>query len=381
VAQPARGVDAEEPHLRPAPPVAVADDDHHVAGDQHLVVPGVFRVDSRPVRVHRRDGPQVARAHPHGEETPAAQDDQVLAVHLHDSALVHPGVLHVGDGDARRPRGEHFRQVPRLAGAEAEADPGRVAGRQRQGTPRPREAQARRGYDDRGAQPLPRHLHPELPIRRGGGGVGRALHPDQHRGERLAGAVDHAAPDHRGWGRRIVRGERGRGAGDGVGPRARTAERRDAVLDRGHAVAAHRHAPLPLRLVLGQEARQLGVRAERGKGGALRGTGPLGVGAGRDGERREEKDEESFHRTDRERGMGRSCSASPGGRASPPRFAHGLSLTTQIGMDSHPSIRTGGGGDGPIAHRIPRRTRIPARIAHRLSETRSGSAEMLIRRS
>ncbi len=98
VAELARVIDAEQAELRPAARIAVADHGHRVAGHHHLVVPGAGRVDIRRVGVDGRHRQQLVAVHIDREQAPPAQDDQVLAMHLDNAALIHAGRLVVGDG-------------------------------------------------------------------------------------------------------------------------------------------------------------------------------------------------------------------------------------------------------------------------------------------
>ena len=95
--QTARRIDIEDTELGAAPLVAVPDHDDPIAGDEQLIVPGGARVDARSERVHRGDRFQVVPTDGDREQATAAQDDQVIAVELHDAALVHARVLRVGD--------------------------------------------------------------------------------------------------------------------------------------------------------------------------------------------------------------------------------------------------------------------------------------------
>ena len=136
VPEPASVVDREQAHLRAAPLVAVADHDHPVALHQHFVVP-LRRLGAVRVGIHRRDRPELARAHRDGEEPPAPEHHQVVAVQLDDAALVDAGVLRVGDrfvavrhgrrhGRLHAVRGQGFLELDRARG-QLEVRTGRSA--------------------------------------------------------------------------------------------------------------------------------------------------------------------------------------------------------------------------------------------------------------
>ena len=93
----ARRVDSEQTDFRAAAFVAVADHGHCIFRDQHLVVPGVARIDLRAERIRHRNRLQCAAANRHREQAPAPQHDQMIAVQLDDIAFVNAGVLRVGD--------------------------------------------------------------------------------------------------------------------------------------------------------------------------------------------------------------------------------------------------------------------------------------------
>ena len=128
VREPAGARDVEQADLGAAARVAVADHRDRVAGDQHLVVPRAARVDVGAERVGGRHRLERAAGDADGEEAPAPQHDEVLAVQLDDPALVDAGVLDVGDrvghrlgrlrgrgGGGRRTLGEHALRRCRVA--------------------------------------------------------------------------------------------------------------------------------------------------------------------------------------------------------------------------------------------------------------------------
>ena len=99
------GVDLEAVDLRAAARIAVPDHDHTVARDKHLVIPVTTRVHAGREGVDGVDGLKPAIARRDGEETSAAQDDEDVALHLHDAAFVDTGFLVIGDAVSRLRRG------------------------------------------------------------------------------------------------------------------------------------------------------------------------------------------------------------------------------------------------------------------------------------
>ena len=91
--------------------VAVAHHDDLVAVDQHLVIRCTLRVEARVEGVYRSDRTERRVAYGDGEQPAAPQDDQVVAMQLHDAALVHPGVLGVGDRGIAAPRDDGLLKV------------------------------------------------------------------------------------------------------------------------------------------------------------------------------------------------------------------------------------------------------------------------------
>ena len=123
VREPARAGDLEQSDLGPAARIAVADDGDRVPRDEHLVVPRAGGVDIRAKCFGRRHGLECAAGDVDGEEASPPQDDEVLAVQLDDSALVHARVLDIGDGLGlgRRRRGS---RRCRCCGLAVEHSPG-----------------------------------------------------------------------------------------------------------------------------------------------------------------------------------------------------------------------------------------------------------------
>src|SRR4029078_5400390 len=86
--------DIEKTEFRSAAGVAVADHDHRIARDEHLVVPGTARSDVLSVGVRRTRRPQFPVGDPDGKKLTPREDDEVIAVHLDDSTFVDARVLY-----------------------------------------------------------------------------------------------------------------------------------------------------------------------------------------------------------------------------------------------------------------------------------------------
>src|SRR5262245_22912967 len=94
----ALAINIKQADLRAAALIAVSYHDDPFTGDQHLVIPGVMRIDVRSERIDGRNRLQRAVAHGDCEQTPAPQNYQMIAVQFDDAALIDPGVLSVRDG-------------------------------------------------------------------------------------------------------------------------------------------------------------------------------------------------------------------------------------------------------------------------------------------
>jgi len=117
--------DVEDTDLGAAARVTVADDDDRAAGDQHFVVPRAAQINVLAPGIDRRHRSQLVVADPDEEQAPAPQDDQMFAVQFDDAALVHTGMLNVGDRlDAGRPGflGDRRRRPAGRAAALVDAD-------------------------------------------------------------------------------------------------------------------------------------------------------------------------------------------------------------------------------------------------------------------
>ena len=93
----AGAVDIKQANLGAASPIGVADHDHRVGGDQHLVVPRAVRIDVAGERVGDSHWSELVSTDADREEPPAAQDDKIVAVQFDDAALVYTRMLNVGD--------------------------------------------------------------------------------------------------------------------------------------------------------------------------------------------------------------------------------------------------------------------------------------------
>src|SRR4029077_20788456 len=90
-------VDVEETDFCSAAFVAVADNCDGIAGDQHLVIPGVAWIDVWTKSSDSGNWSQCASADCDGEETTASQDHEVIAVQFDNATLVDASVLYVGN--------------------------------------------------------------------------------------------------------------------------------------------------------------------------------------------------------------------------------------------------------------------------------------------
>src|SRR5258708_38886050 len=97
VSELAGAVYSEQADFRPAAFVAVSDHRDRVFRDEHLVVPGVTRIDLGPEGIRHRDRLQRAAANRDGEQSAASEHDQIIAMQLYDVAFIKAGVLSVGD--------------------------------------------------------------------------------------------------------------------------------------------------------------------------------------------------------------------------------------------------------------------------------------------
>src|SRR6185312_4921490 len=92
------GIDLEEADFSAAAFVTVANDRDSVFRYEHLVVPGIVRIDVWPKGINRRNWTQRAITDCDREQPPASQNYELIAMHLHDAAFIDAGVLDVGDG-------------------------------------------------------------------------------------------------------------------------------------------------------------------------------------------------------------------------------------------------------------------------------------------
>src|SRR5262245_15518513 len=90
-------VDVEKANFRAATLVAIADHRDGVAGNEHLVVPGVTGIDVWTKGIDSGYWSQRAVADCDCEESTPTQDYQVIAVKLDNATFVDPGVLSIGD--------------------------------------------------------------------------------------------------------------------------------------------------------------------------------------------------------------------------------------------------------------------------------------------
>src|SRR2546423_3635236 len=93
----ADAINIEESDFSAAALIAVTDDDDGVFGHEHLVIPGVARIDVRAKRIDGRNGFEQSIADGDSEETAAPQYHQMIAVKFDDAAFIDAGVLRVRD--------------------------------------------------------------------------------------------------------------------------------------------------------------------------------------------------------------------------------------------------------------------------------------------
>src|SRR6266851_3933108 len=90
-------VDIEQSDFGAAPLITVTNHRNGIFRHQHLVVPGIARIDVRSKGVNSGNWFQRVTANGHCEQAASAKHDQMIAMQLDDAAFIYAGVLNVGD--------------------------------------------------------------------------------------------------------------------------------------------------------------------------------------------------------------------------------------------------------------------------------------------